>query len=46
VVTNDVPDFALAAGNPARQIGWVCECGEKLPADQICQGCGKEYHLF
>jgi UDP-2-acetamido-3-amino-2,3-dideoxy-glucuronate N-acetyltransferase len=30
VVTKDVPDFALMVGNPARQIGWMCECGEKI----------------
>ena len=31
VVTKDVPDFALMAGVPARQIGWVNERGEKVP---------------
>lgn len=30
VVTKDVPDFALVAGNPARQIGWVGHHGVKL----------------
>ncbi|MEN3040585.1 MAG: DapH/DapD/GlmU-related protein [Bacteroidia bacterium] len=30
VVLNDVPDHALVVGNPARQVGWVCECGETL----------------
>ncbi len=30
VVTKDVPDYALVAGVPAKQIGWVCECGERL----------------
>lgn len=30
VVTHDVPDFALMAGVPARQIGWVNERGEKV----------------
>jgi len=30
VVTRDVPDFALVAGNPARRIGWVCACGQRL----------------
>src|ERR1035437_4135350 len=30
VVTRDVPDFALVAGNPARQRGWMCACGIKL----------------
>lgn len=30
VVTRDVLDFAIVAGNPARQIGWICECAAKL----------------
>ncbi len=30
VVTIDVPDHALVVGVPARQIGWVCACGERL----------------
>jgi len=30
VVTHDVPDYALVAGNPARRLGWVCACGARL----------------
>lgn len=30
VVTRDVADHALVAGNPARRIGWVCFCGQRL----------------
>ncbi|MFL5778904.1 MAG: acyltransferase [Chloroflexota bacterium] len=30
VVTRSVPNHALVAGNPARRIGWVCECGQRL----------------
>lgn len=30
VVTRPVPAYALVAGNPARRIGWVCECGARL----------------
>lgn len=30
VVTKDVPDYALVAGNPAKIIGWICSCGTKL----------------
>jgi UDP-2-acetamido-3-amino-2,3-dideoxy-glucuronate N-acetyltransferase len=40
VVTHDVPDHALVLGNPARQAGWICECGEKLLGDLSCP-CGK-----
>jgi UDP-2-acetamido-3-amino-2,3-dideoxy-glucuronate N-acetyltransferase len=30
VVTRSVPDHALVAGSPARRIGWVCGCGQRL----------------
>jgi UDP-2-acetamido-3-amino-2,3-dideoxy-glucuronate N-acetyltransferase len=30
VVTRTVPGHALVAGNPARRLGWVCECGLRL----------------
>jgi UDP-2-acetamido-3-amino-2,3-dideoxy-glucuronate N-acetyltransferase len=33
VVTRDVPDFCLVAGNPARPIGWVGRSGARLQAD-------------
>lgn len=45
VVTHDVPDFALMAGVPARQIAWVCECGKKLGQELICS-CGRKYKLL
>jgi UDP-2-acetamido-3-amino-2,3-dideoxy-glucuronate N-acetyltransferase len=32
VVTRDVPDFALVAGSPARQVAWVGRAGERLIA--------------
>jgi UDP-2-acetamido-3-amino-2,3-dideoxy-glucuronate N-acetyltransferase len=32
VVTRDVPDYALVAGLPARQTGWVGRAGERLEA--------------
>src|SRR5687767_12743823 len=31
VVTSDVPAHALVAGVPARIVGWMCQCGERLP---------------
>ena len=45
VVTKDVPDYALVAGVPARQIAWVCECGEILGETFICEKCGRTYEL-
>ena len=30
VVTRTVADNALVAGNPARRLGWVCDCGQRL----------------
>ena len=30
VVTRNVPNHALVAGNPARRLGWVCACGARL----------------
>ena len=43
VVTNNVKDHALMAGVPARQAGWVCECGERLDETLICEKCGRKY---
>lgn len=44
VVTKDVRDYALVAGVPARQMGWVCECGRRLDGSLKCS-CGREYSL-
>jgi len=46
VVTRDVPDYALAYGNPARVWGWVCECSSKLElkaSKAKCRECGKDF---
>jgi UDP-2-acetamido-3-amino-2,3-dideoxy-glucuronate N-acetyltransferase len=45
VVTKDVPAHALVAGNPAKRRGWICACGEKLPARLQCS-CGRTYELL
>ena len=45
VVTKDVPAYALMAGVPAKQIGWVCECGVPLKENYKCSECGREYVL-
>jgi UDP-2-acetamido-3-amino-2,3-dideoxy-glucuronate N-acetyltransferase len=42
VVIHDVAPHALVVGNPARQVGWVCECGERLDAELSCR-CGRRY---
>lgn len=43
VVTNDVPDYSLVMGVPARPKGWVCECGSVLPDSLTCDKCGRIY---
>ena len=43
VVTTDVPDHALMMGVPARIRGWVCECGDVLSDDLVCDRCGRTY---
>jgi UDP-2-acetamido-3-amino-2,3-dideoxy-glucuronate N-acetyltransferase len=48
VVTHDVPDYALVAGVPARQIGWICYCGIRLsPANGTarCDECHRLYRV-
>lgn len=45
VITKDVPAYALMAGVPARRIGWMCQCGERLPdgGEGRCAACGTEF---
>ena len=43
VVTKNVPAYALVVGNPARQISWVSEAGERLKDDLICPRDGSRY---
>ncbi len=39
VVTRDIAPHALVAGVPARHIGWMCRCGERLSAGtQLLEG--------
>ncbi len=42
VVIRDVPPYTLIVGNPAKPIGFMCECGEKLPASLVCS-CGHRF---
>jgi UDP-2-acetamido-3-amino-2,3-dideoxy-glucuronate N-acetyltransferase len=45
VVTTDVVPYALMVGVPARRVGWMCQCGERLPDGGVgrCTSCGTEY---
>ena len=43
VVTKNVVPYALMAGVPAKQLGWVCECGCILPSSLNCDHCGRKY---
>jgi UDP-2-acetamido-3-amino-2,3-dideoxy-glucuronate N-acetyltransferase len=43
VVVRDVPAYALVAGNPARVVGWVCECGGRLRFDGDSARCDDRY---
>lgn len=49
VVTHDVPDYGLVAGNPARLAGHVCVCAHRLrgagPALLVCDHCGSTYRI-
>ena len=51
VINKDVPAYALMAGVPARQIGWMSEYGEKLNlpisgyAETTCKHTGQKYVL-
>lgn len=45
VVNKNVPDHALVVGNPAKHVGWMCECGERLTNDLECLTCGKTYEI-
>lgn len=51
VVNRDVPDFALMAGVPAKQIGWMSKFGERLELPvkgdgaAVCPHTGELYQL-
>jgi UDP-2-acetamido-3-amino-2,3-dideoxy-glucuronate N-acetyltransferase len=47
VVLKDVPDFALVVGNPARIVGWMCACGNRIDVncerEGVCNVCRRRY---
>lgn len=46
VVRDDVPDYALMVGVPARRVGWMCHCGVRLRVAEgaaTCGACGASY---
>lgn len=48
VVIQDVPDYGLVAGNPARLVGWMCECGNRIDfvdtdGAGACRACKQAY---
>lgn len=48
VITRDVPAYALMVGTPAKRIGWMCSCGERLSNDigtHSCPVCGIHYEV-
>lgn len=45
VVTKNVSNNTLWLGNPARQVGYVCDCGHKLDESMHCIDCGSDYWL-
>ena len=50
VVKSDVPDYAIIAGVPGKQIGWICKCGVSLKntvvgSPIVCPECKSSYSL-
>jgi UDP-2-acetamido-3-amino-2,3-dideoxy-glucuronate N-acetyltransferase len=50
VVTKNVSPYALVVGNPAKQLGWMSEAGERLHFDEggkaVCPQSGATYSLL
>lgn len=44
VVIDDVPNYSIVLGNPAKFIGFACRCGKRLSAQRVCS-CGKRYNI-
>jgi UDP-2-acetamido-3-amino-2,3-dideoxy-glucuronate N-acetyltransferase len=50
VVTKEILPYALVVGNPAKQLGWMSEYGQRLNFDKngiaICSESGEKYQLL
>lgn len=46
LITKDVPGNTLWIGNPASQIGFICNCGNKLEKNLICSRCKAQYKML
>ncbi len=49
VVNKDVKPYAMMVGVPARQIGWMCQCGVKLSFTNnlaTCTTCNSNYAVY
>ncbi|HJO91781.1 MAG TPA: DapH/DapD/GlmU-related protein [Victivallales bacterium] len=52
VICKNIPNYALYVGNPAKQIGWMCEYGNRLDlplsgnGETICHHTGDKYVLI
>jgi len=45
VVTKNIPNNSVWIGNPAHQIAYVCNCGQKLDKTLHCKQCNADYKL-
>lgn len=48
VVTRDVAAYALMLGAPARRVGWMCQCGVRLPeaeGEARCVACSHRFRI-
>jgi UDP-2-acetamido-3-amino-2,3-dideoxy-glucuronate N-acetyltransferase len=49
VVTKEIMPYALVVGNPAKQLGWMSEYGQRLRFDKegfaVCSESGEKYQL-
>lgn len=49
LVNKSVPSNAICVGNPAKTIGWLCDCGRKLQKSNdlfVCNICSNNYRII